>query len=127
MAPRTAYKDVDEYIAARPRQVQPILRRVRKTIRKAAPEAKEAISYRIPAYMLNGRLVYFAAFDDHISLYPAPRGVAEFKKELATFKGGKGTVQFPLDKPIPFGLITRIVKYRVELNRANAAARGKKK
>jgi uncharacterized protein YdhG (YjbR/CyaY superfamily) len=121
MAPRTAYGDVDEYIAARPRQVQPILRRVRRTIRKAA------ISYRIPAYMLNGRLVYFAAFEKHISVYPAPRGAAEFKKELAAYKGGKGTVQFPLDKPIPFGLITRIVKYRMKMNQANAAARGKKK
>lgn len=125
-APRTAHKDVDEYIAAHPKYVQPMLRKVRRTIRKAAPEAKEMISYRIPAYMLNGPLVYFAAFDKHVSLYPAPRGAAEFKHELAAYRGGKGTVQFPLDKPIPFGLIARIVRYRMKMNRANAAARGKK-
>ncbi|MCX6072196.1 MAG: DUF1801 domain-containing protein [Chloroflexi bacterium] len=127
MAPRPEYKDIDEYIAAAPKEVQPILRQVRRTIRKAAPEAKETISYRIPAYMLNGPLVYFAAFPDHISLYPAPRGAAEFTKELAAYKGGKGTVQFPLDKPIPFGLITRVVKFRMKKDRARAAARGKKK
>jgi uncharacterized protein YdhG (YjbR/CyaY superfamily) len=127
MAPRPIYRDVDEYIAAAPGKVQPLLRQVRRTIRKAAPEANETISYAIPAYMLNGRLIYFAVFPDHISLYPAPRGAAEFKKELAAYKGGKGTVQFPLDKPIPFGLITRIVKYRKKLNQANAAAREKNK
>lgn len=127
MTPRPEHKDVDAYIAAAPEQVRPILRQVRGTIRKAAPEAKETISYRIPAYMLNGPLVYFAVFPDHISVYPAPRGAAEFKKALAGYKGGKGTVQFPLDKPIPYGLITRIVKYRVDLNRANKATKGKKK
>ncbi len=123
---RTAYKDVDAYIAARPKPVQRMLTQVRRTIRKAAPEAKETISYRIPAYTLNGPLIYFAAFPDHISLYPAPRGAAEFKQELAAYKGGKGTVQFPLDKPLPLGLITRIVKYRLKENRTNAAAKGKK-
>jgi uncharacterized protein YdhG (YjbR/CyaY superfamily) len=127
VAPRPEYKDIDEYIAAAPRKVQPALRQVRRTIRKAAPEARETISYRIPAYTLNGPLVYFAAFPDHISLYPAPRGAAEFKKELAAYKGGKGTVQFPLDKPIPYGLITRIVKFRMKENQARAAAKRKKK
>jgi uncharacterized protein YdhG (YjbR/CyaY superfamily) len=127
MAPRPEYKDIGEYIAAFPKKVQPILRQVRKTIRKAAPEAKETISYRIPAYMLDGRLIYFAAFEKHISIYPAPRGAAEFKKELAAYKGGKGTVQFPMDMPIPFGLITRIVKFRMKENQARAAAKGKKK
>jgi len=127
MAPRPSYKDVDEYIATAPKQVRPILRQVRRTIRKAAPEAKETISYRIPAYMLDGRLIYFAAFEKHISVYPAPRGAAEFKQELAAYKGGKGTVQFPLDSPIPFGLITRIVNFRMKENRERAAARGKKK
>ena len=101
MAPRPEYKDIDEYIAAAPKEVQPILRQVRRTIRKAAPEARETISYRVPAYMLNGPLVYFAAFPDHISLYPAPRGAAEFKKELAPTRAGRGrcssrwTSQFP--------------------------------
>jgi len=123
---RIAYKDVDAYIAAYPKPVQRMLQQVRRTIRKAAPEAKETISYRIPAYMLNGPLIYFAAFDDHFSLYPAPRGAAEFKKELAGYKGGKGTVQFPLDKPLPLGLITRIVKFRMKENMARAAGKGKK-
>ena len=76
--------------------------------------------------MLNGPLVYFAAFEKHVSVYPAPRGAAAFKKELAAYKGGKGTVQFPLSKPIPFGLITRIVKFRMKENQARAAAKGKK-
>jgi len=123
---RTAYKDVDAYIAAQPKPVQRMLTQVRRTIRKAAPEAKETISYRIPAYMLNGPLVYFAAFPDHISLYPAPRGAAEFKQVLAAYRGGKGTVQFPLDRPLPLGLITRVVKFRMKENKARAAGRGKK-
>jgi uncharacterized protein YdhG (YjbR/CyaY superfamily) len=118
--PRPVYKDVDAYIAAAPRKVQPILRKVRATIRKAAPEAQETISYAIPAYTLGGPLVYFAAFPDHISIYPAPRGAPEFKQELAAYKGGKGTVQFPLVRPIPFGLITRIVKFRMKENKARA-------
>lgn len=126
MAPRPIYEDVDEYIAAFPKKAQPILRQIRRTIRKAAPKAKETISYAIPAYSLDGPVIYFAAFGDHISVYPAPRGAAEFKEELAAYKGGKGTVQFPLDKPIPFGLITRIVKFRMKENRTRAAARGKK-
>jgi uncharacterized protein YdhG (YjbR/CyaY superfamily) len=123
---RTEYRDIDAYIAAQPKPVQRLLRQVRATIRKAAPEAKGTISYRIPAYMLNGPLIYFAAFPDHISLYPAPRGAPEFKLALAGYKGGKGTVQFPLRKPLPLGLITRIVKYRLKENRAKAAGKGKK-
>jgi uncharacterized protein YdhG (YjbR/CyaY superfamily) len=127
MAPRPVYKDVNEYIAAAPRKVQPVLRKVRQTIRNAAPKAKETISYAIPAYVLDGPVVYFAGFADHISLYPAPRGVPEFRQELRAYKGGKGTVQFPLDRPIPFGLITRIVRFRMKDNRVRAAAKGKKK
>jgi uncharacterized protein YdhG (YjbR/CyaY superfamily) len=96
------------------------------TIRKAEPDAEETISYQIPTFTLKGKyLVYFAAYKKHIGLYPAPRGNEKFKKELSDYEGGKGTVRFPLDKPIPFGLIKRIVKFRVKENLERA--RGKKK
>jgi len=105
--------DVDAYIAGCRRDVQPILRKIRATIRQAAPRAAENISYRIPAFTLDGRtLVYFAAFKNHIGFYPAPTGIAKFKKALAGYEGGKGSIRFPLDRPIPYGLIARIVKFR---------------
>jgi uncharacterized protein YdhG (YjbR/CyaY superfamily) len=126
MKSRRAPKNIDEYIAGFPAVVQKILEKIRETIRKAAPDAEEKISYQIPAFLLHGNLIFFAAYQHHISLYPAPRGVEQFKKELAGYKGGKGTVQFPLDQPIPFGLITRIVKYRVQTNLARAEAKRKK-
>jgi uncharacterized protein YdhG (YjbR/CyaY superfamily) len=116
--PEDTPADINEYIAGFPSDVQKILQRIRKTIRKAAPAAEEAISYAIPAFKLNGNLVFFAAYKNHISVYPAPRGAAQFKKELAQYEGGKGTVQFPLDQPVPYDLITRIVKYRVAENAA---------
>ena len=115
---RTPPKNIDEYIAGVPDDVQAILKKIRQTIRKAAPEAEEKISYQIPSFALHGRLIYFAAFKKHIGLYPAPRGAEKFKKELAAYEGGKGTVRFPLDKPIPYGLITRIVKFRAKENLA---------
>lgn len=125
---QTAPKDIDEYIAGFPNDVQEILEKIRMTIRKAAPDAEETISYQIPTFTLKGRyLVYFAAYQKHIGLYPAPRGVGKFKEELSVYEGGKGTVRFPLDKPIPFGLISRIVKFRVKENLARAEAKGKKK
>ncbi|MBK9333128.1 MAG: DUF1801 domain-containing protein [Ignavibacteria bacterium] len=109
--------DIDGYIAGFPEEIRVILNKLRETIRKAAPGAREGINYGIPAYRLNGKeVVYFAAFKNHIGIYPAPRGVDEFKKELAEYKGGKGTVQFPLDKPLPLRLISRIVIYRVKEN-----------
>ena len=124
---RTAAKDIDEYIAGFPDDVQKILKKIRSTIRKAAPGAKETISYAIPTFTLNGRyLIYFAAFKKHVSIYPAPRGSEEFKKELTAYEGGKGTVQFPLDKPIPFDLITRIVKFKVKESLEKAQASKKK-
>jgi uncharacterized protein YdhG (YjbR/CyaY superfamily) len=119
-------KTIDEYIAESPRIVQVLLKKIRSTIRKAAPKAQEKISYRIPTFFQHGNLVFFAAFKNHISVYPAPRGAEEFKKELSAYEGGKGTVQFPLDKPIPYGLITRIVKFRIKDNLARAAAKKKK-
>ncbi len=127
-ANQTTPKNIDEYIAGFPNNVQEILERIRMTIRKAAPGAEETISYQIPTFTLKGKyLVYFAAYKKHIGLYPAPRGVQKFKKELSAYEGGKGTVRFPFDKPIPFGLISRIVKFRVKQNLERAEAKGKKR
>ncbi len=123
----TAPKTIDEYIADFPPDVQEILEKIRQTIRKAAPDAEETISYQMPTFKLKGNLVYFAAFKKHIGFYPIPTGVEKFKKELAVYEQGKGSVQFPLDQPIPYGLISRIVKFRVKENLARAAAKGKKK
>ena len=109
----TAPKNIDEYIAGFPNNVREILEQIRMTIREAAPGAEETISYQIPTFTLKGKyLIYFAAYTKHIGLYPAPRGVEKFRKELSLYEGGKGTVRFPLDKPIPFGLLKRIVKFR---------------
>ena len=115
-------KNIDEYIAAFPPDIRKRLEEMRATIRKAAPEAEEAISYAIPTFKLKGNLVHFAAFKHHIGFYPAPRGIEAFKKELSPYEGGKGTVQFPLDQPLPLPLITKIVKFRVKdnLEKANA-------
>jgi uncharacterized protein YdhG (YjbR/CyaY superfamily) len=110
---KKAPQNIDDYIGAFPADVQKILQKVRATIQKTAPDAEEAIKYQIPTFTLNGNLIHFAAYKNHIGLYPAPRGAEQFKKELAAYEGGKGTVQFPLDKPIPYDLIARIVKYRV--------------
>lgn len=110
---KTSAASIDEYIADYPGDVQKLLQRIRRTIRKAAPGAKEAIKYGIPTFVLNRNLIHFAGYKNHIGLYPAPRAVEKFKKELANYEGGKGTIQFPLDQPIPLDLITRVVKYRV--------------
>ena len=115
---RKIAKDMDEYINSFPKEVQALLQQVRNTIKKAAPGVEEKISYGIPAFNLNNRyLIYFAGFKNHISVYPAPRGSEEFKEKLAKYKGGKGTVQFPLDKPLPLSLITQIVKFKVKENK----------
>jgi uncharacterized protein YdhG (YjbR/CyaY superfamily) len=119
-------KTVDEYIQRYPATVRPVLQKIRKTIKKTAPAAKEVISYNIPGYMYHGVLIYFAAFKNHISVYPAPRDSAAFKKELSVYKGGKGTVQFPIGEPVPFDLITRISQFRMKDNEARVAARKKK-
>lgn len=124
---QTAPKDIDEYIAGFPLELQQILEEIRMTIRKAAPDAEEAIKYQIPTFTLKGNLVHFAAFKNHIGFYPTPTGIEEFKDELSAYKGAKGSVQFPLDKPIPFDLMSRIVKFRVEENLERAATKGKKK
>jgi uncharacterized protein YdhG (YjbR/CyaY superfamily) len=114
-------ENIDDYIERFPDKVQKLLQKIRKTIRKAAPDATEVISYQMPAFKQKRILVYFAAYKNHIGIYPAPRGAREFKKELEQYEGGKGTVQFPLDQPIPYDLITRIVKHRIKENEAAAA------
>ena len=108
--------NIDEYIAGFPPEVQAILEKIRLTIQEAAPDAQETISYKIPAFALNGILVYFAAFKKHIGFYPPVRGDAKLAKLLAPFAGPKGNLQFPLGKPIPYDLIERIVKLRVKKN-----------
>jgi uncharacterized protein YdhG (YjbR/CyaY superfamily) len=106
---------IDEYIEGFPKNVQTILEKIRATIRKAAPKAIEAMKYAIPTFVLNGRnLVHFAAFEKHIGFYPAPSGIAHFRKELAAYKSAKGSVQFPLEEPMPYELIAKIVKFRVK-------------
>ena len=106
--------NVDEYIASFSKDIQSLLQEVRMTIRKAAPGALEMISYGIVAFKFHGKpLVYFAGFKNHIGFYPTPTGIEEFEKELSVYKQGKGSVQFPLDKPMPLKLISKIVKYRM--------------
>lgn len=112
---RLTFETISEYVAAFPADVKEVLQKIRTTIQKAAPDATEAISYQIPTFKINGKnLIHFAAFKKHIGLYPAPRGVDEFEPELSSYEGGKGTVQFPHDKPIPYELITRIVQFRTK-------------
>ena len=109
-------KTIDEYISKFPSNVQEILEKLREAIRASAPGAEEAISYQIPTFKLNGNLVHFAAFKDHIGFFPTSSGKEAFKKELSQYKGGRGTVQFPLDQPIPYDLVRKIVRYRVKEN-----------
>jgi uncharacterized protein YdhG (YjbR/CyaY superfamily) len=118
---------IDEYIATFPKDVQDILEGLRQTIRDSAPGAEETISYQIPAFRLNGVLVYFAAFKNHIGFYPTSSGVTAFKKELSQYEVSKGTIRFPIDKPIPFDLIKKIVKYRVRENLGKKSESQKKR
>jgi uncharacterized protein YdhG (YjbR/CyaY superfamily) len=118
---------IDIYIEGFPAEVQAILETIRGIIRQAAPDAEEALKYQIPTFILHGNLVHFAAFKHHIGFYPTPSGIEAFKQELAAYAGAKGSVQFPLDQPIPYDFITEIVKFRVAENRATAAAKRKKK
>ena len=111
------YKNIDEYIAGFPENIQAILQNLRRVIHEAAPEAQETISYSMPAFKQNGILVYFAAFKDHIGFFPTSSGVSAFSKELAPYDTSKGTIRFPLDEPIPVNLIKKIVKFRAQENR----------
>ncbi|HEY0602263.1 MAG TPA: DUF1801 domain-containing protein, partial [Herpetosiphonaceae bacterium] len=124
---QTAPTTIDEYIAGFPQDIQAILQQIRQTIKAAAPEAEETIKYQMPTFMLKGNLVYFAAFKKHIGFYPVPSGIEAFKDELAVYKQGKGSIQFPLDQPMPLDLISRIVKWRVQENLERAAAKARKR
>lgn len=119
------FTTIDEYIATFPADVQALLQQLRQTIHKAAPEAEEAIRYQMPTFRLHGNLVHFAAFRNHIGLYPAPSGIEAFEQELAPYRAAKGSIRFPKDKPIPLDLVTRIVLYRVKENTEKQKRRGK--
>jgi uncharacterized protein YdhG (YjbR/CyaY superfamily) len=111
---RTKFSDIDKYITSFPKDTQKNLEQLRTIIRKAAPKAEEVISYNMPAFKYHGILVYFAGYKNHIGFYPTSSGIKAFQKELSRFKYSKGAVQFPIDKPLPFDLISKIVKFRVK-------------
>lgn len=115
-ANKREFKTIDEYIGTFPGNVRIILNELRQAIKESAPEAEETINYQIPTFTLHGNLVHFAAFQNHIGFYPTPSGMEAFKKELSAYKGAKGSVQFPIDQPLPLALIRRIVEYRVKEN-----------
>jgi uncharacterized protein YdhG (YjbR/CyaY superfamily) len=123
---KAGFSSIDAYIASFPDEIQALLKAMRATIRAAAPEAEEKISYQMPTFFLKGNLVHFAAFKYHIGFYPAPRGIDEFKEELSIYKGAKGSVQFPFDQPLPLDLVARIVRFRVAENLAAAEAKARK-
>ena len=113
---KSGINSIDEYIATFPKDIQKILKELRATIKAAAPDAEEKISYQMPTFFLNGNLVHFAAFKKHIGFYPTPSGIEAFQKELSVYDGAKGSVQFPIDEPMPLKLISRIVKFRAAEN-----------
>ena len=122
------YHSIDEYIDTFPTEVQEILKKIRLVIKEAAPDAEEKISYRLPTFAQGGNLVHFAAHKNHIGFYPTPSGIKGFKRELAAYKGAKGTVKFPINKPMPYQLIGEIVRFRVaeNLKKANEKYRKRK-
>jgi uncharacterized protein YdhG (YjbR/CyaY superfamily) len=124
---KSGFNSIDEYIATFPKEVQKILEELRATIKASAPEAEEKISYQMPTFALNGNLVHFAAYKKHIGFYPAPRGIEAFKGELSAYKGAKGSVQFPIDQPLPLELISKVVKFRVAENLKKAETKSIKK
>ncbi|MEZ6107749.1 MAG: DUF1801 domain-containing protein [Pirellulaceae bacterium] len=123
MNSRSTPTTIDDYIAGFPEDVRVILERIRRIVKEAAPEAEEGIRYRIPTFVLGGNLVHFAAFAHHVGFYPTPSGIGRFKEELAIYHSAKGSVQFPLDSRMPYGLIKRIVKFRVRENRDKLSAK----
>jgi uncharacterized protein YdhG (YjbR/CyaY superfamily) len=124
---QTAPTTIDEYIAGFPPEVQEILQKVRAAIREAAPGADETIKYRIPTFTLKGNLVHFGAFKTHVGFFPTSSGIERFRDELSVYRWAKGSVQFPLDKPIPLDLISKVVEFRVKENLARAASKRTKK
>ncbi len=127
MAMNKEITTIDEYIAGFPEDVQAKLQQLRKAIAQAAPKATEAIKYAIPTFILNGNLVHFGGYKNHIGFYPAPQGLEEFKEELSAYEGSKGTVKFPLDKPLPLALVKKITKYRAAMNAEKVKAKAAKK
>lgn len=121
------YKSIDDYILSFPPEVQEILKTLRKVIKESAPDAVEKMSWQMPTFVLHGNLVHFAAYKNHIGFYPAPSGIDAFKQELSEYKGAKGSVQFPLNKPLPYDLVSKIVKYRVAENIKEAEDKSIKK
>ena len=119
------FTTIDEYIASFPKETQKILQEIRAAIKTAAPNAEEKISYQMPTFYLNGNLIHFAAFKNHIGIYPTPSGTEAFKRELAAYQGGKGSVRLPIDEPMPLKLISRIVKFRVAENKKKAKGKSK--
>jgi uncharacterized protein YdhG (YjbR/CyaY superfamily) len=125
---KTVPKDIDEYIAGFPQGVQEILQRIRATIKKVVPQAEETISYGMPAFNLQGHyLIYFAAYKKHIGMYPIPTGNTDFHQKISAYESGKGTLKFPLDQPIPYRIITKVVNLRVKENLERAGAKRKKR
>lgn len=124
---KKAFETIDHYISTFSPDIQEILESIRQVIRETAPEAKEKISYQMPTFAQHGNVVHFAAFKNHIGFYPTPSGIIEFEQELAPYIAGKGTVQFPLGKPIPYELIAKIVKFRVAENISKAEQKSSKK
>ncbi len=124
---KVRFTSIDEYIAAFPEEIQTILEEIRATIQASAPDAEEKISYQMPTFALNGNLVHFAAFKNHIGFYPTPSGTEAFKEEIARYQGAKGSIRFPLDEPMPLDLIARIVKMRVAENLKKAELKSRKR
>lgn len=123
---KISFNSIDEYILQFPQEVQDILQKIRNVIKETAPESTEKISYQMPAFILNGNLVYFAGYKNHIGFYPTASGIAAFEHKLSKYKRGKGSVQFPLYQPIPYDLIKEIVMFKVEENKHKAEAKKKK-
>ena len=124
---KNKFISIEEYILQFPPEVQEILEKLRKVIKDSAPDATEKISYQMPTFALHGNLVHFAAYKKHIGFYPTPSGIAAFQQNLSEYKSAKGSVQFPIDKPIPYELISEIVKFRVAENIMKAKGKIKKK
>jgi uncharacterized protein YdhG (YjbR/CyaY superfamily) len=123
---KTDFQSIDEYIATFPKETQKILQQIRMTIQKAAPKAVEKISYQMPTFYFEGNLVHFAAYKNHIGFYPTAAGIEAFKRDLSIYEGAKGSVQFPIDKPMPLALIRRIVKFRIAQNMERSKTKSSK-
>src|ERR1700690_1477389 len=124
---KARFTSIDEYITTSPKEIQKKLQELRKTIKAAAPKAQEKISYQMPAFDLKGNLVWFAAFKNHIGFYPMPSGIQAFKKDFLVYEGSKGAIRFPLDKPLPLKLVSKVVKFRVAENLKKAEMKSRKK